>query len=143
MVAAASGGHVWVSQDYGVSWTPRFREGPVNSVSVSGDGRRILVAVPWHPSLPDGRVSLSEDGGETWAAMLYDANWRAVALSADGRTMLAADNPGRVHVARGGASAVVPVARLTGGEGDTIELVYAGGGVFQVRSYRGLSLQQE
>lgn len=140
VVAAAAGGHVWVSQDFGVGWEPRFREGPVNALGVSDDGQRIVVAVPWHPSLPDGRVHLSEDGGLTWKPMLHDANWRAVAISGDGRTVLAADNPGSLYTSDGPLAGSEPIAALHGGPGDRVSLVYRGGGVFEVQDFSGNGL---
>lgn len=137
VVAATSGGFVYTSSDWGIGWQPRWREGPVNAVAISADGRLMALAVPWHDSLPDGRIQISSDGGQTWRGFLDNANWRAVAMSGDGTRVVAGANTGRLWLSKGLRTTRGEGGAITGGAGDAVELVYLGDGLFAVRSAQG------
>jgi len=83
---AASNVGVYVSNNYGATWTgltiPPTVSVPI-SVSTSADGRRLLLADGY------GRFYVSDDAGTTWTKpSLTDEQWRASAMSADGKTMV-------------------------------------------------------
>lgn len=137
LAAVNSGSFVFTSSDWGITWTPRFRQGPVNSLSLSGDGLALALAVPMDGGLPDGKVQISTDAGATWASHLQDQTWRAIAFSGDGATLIAAANGGRLYVSRGHRSTPGAAGAISGGQGDSVQLVYLGDGKFAVRDAEG------
>jgi hypothetical protein len=71
-----------------------------------------------------GQVYTSTDGGTNWTARDSSRFWDWLASSADGSKWIAAVNGGDIYTAYQGAA-------LAGGQGASIELTYAGGGVWQ------------
>lgn len=130
LVSVVFGGRLFTSADAGVTWA---ESGPVGNwigVSSSADGRR-LVAIQ-----AGGQIYTSADGGATWTPRYVDHNWSSVCSSSDGRTLLAVEHGGLMHrstafTTRGSTGG------LSGGQYDTIELQYQGGGVFVPLGHEG------
>lgn len=105
---SAAGGRLYLSDDFGTSWTAVGPTQPWRRVVMSADGLRIF-ALSWGQSLADQKMFHSDDGGQTWTEKLAGGFWMDVALSADGRVVLAGEyapaNAGRLMVsADGGAT---------------------------------------
>ena len=136
--ASDAGGYLYISQDRGVNWAPRFREGPINFISMSGDTHQMVVDVPKVQAiLPDGKIHLSTDRGLTWIALEQDRIWRGLTLSGDGRVLLAADHEGTLHLSRGHRTRQGSDGFIGAGPSDSLELECLGNGVWRVRAASG------
>jgi ribosomal protein L24E len=96
LVAAASGGQLWVSSDGGVTWTARESARSWRAVASSSDGMRLVASVD------NGQLWVSIDGGVTWTARESARGWRAVASSSDGMRLLASASGGQLWVSSDG-----------------------------------------
>lgn len=123
---------LYVSRDQGTTWTRASTvSGPYTGIAMSADGATMVATI----SSP-GQVLLSTDGGASFAPLATpdtDSNWRTVAMTADGlRYALAA---GRFELETGQLYTSAGV--LSAGPGGSLELEYAGDGLFVVRSSGG------
>jgi len=77
----ATVGYVYVSNDYGNTWTPRITDTTRawRGVAISADGKYQTAC---HH---DGFIYVSNDYGNTWTAKDSIRLWRAVAMSSDGK----------------------------------------------------------
>ena len=100
-VAAASGGHVYTSSDYGITWQDRS-SGEIDgdfdwySIAMSDDGK-YLTAVTF------SRLFTSNDFGSTWhnrtsGNLVGIKGWNSVAMSSDGKIQAAVVKDGRVYM---------------------------------------------
>ncbi|WIA23981.1 hypothetical protein OEZ85_013612 [Tetradesmus obliquus] len=89
-----SGGGIWLSTDYGLSWTQvSGLPEPFAAIAVSSSGQHMLAAS--HMIAADdrnrGRVYISKDGGVNWVKVLEAAyangggDWTSVTMSNDGQ----------------------------------------------------------
>lgn len=91
LVAAVSGGQLYISTDSGESWNPKDSARVWMSVASSADGTK-LVAVVY-----GGQIYTSTDSGLTWTPRETDRNWSAVASSADGTKLVATVSSGQIY----------------------------------------------
>ncbi len=134
MVIIDLAGVAQISTDAGLTWTDLYRPSGTATytwpgVAVSADGKTIALAVQGVP------IQLSTDGGESFTSVGPGGSFRSIALSDDGAVMLSADHAagGRLYLSHGDRTAIGTLGSITAGQGDLIELEYAGNGVFNVR----------
>jgi len=86
-------GYVYVSNDYGNTWTPRITDTIRlwRGVAISADGK-YQVACHFN-----GFIYVSNDYGNTWNAKDSIRNWVSIAISSDGKYQTAVSNTG-VHI---------------------------------------------
>ena len=95
-VITSSNGYIYVSNDYGNTWTPRITDAIRTwarfSAAISADGKYQTVA---HN---DGYIYVSNDYGNTWNAKDSVRYWGAITISSDGKyqTAIVGGNPGGV-----------------------------------------------
>jgi len=150
-IAAAEhgGGHLFISHNRGASWTmvTSTPKGDYTTVAMSADGQVIAVSITGQPTpgVADGGVYLSTNGGASFTAMPMpgtDDNWRAVAMSADGNMLIAGtgtftSTPGQLYTSRSNRTMTGTLGSLTGGQGNSVQLQYLGGGQFKVLNSTG------
>ncbi len=117
LVAAASS-QLLMSLDGGTNWSPRESSRIWKSVAISGDGSQVLAVTQ------DDKIYSSTNGGANWSASDNNRSWYVAALSADGSQWIAAAGGGDIYTA-------LPGSVLAGAQGSSIELTYAGNGVWQ------------
>lgn len=84
LVAAASGGTLYTSTDYGVTWVPHARSRAWSEVACSADGTIMAAAVY------GGAIFVSSDSGSSWSATSSGSmSWAGLAISADGTKLSA------------------------------------------------------
>ncbi len=115
LVAGTYGGKLYTSSDSGTNWVARESNRQWESVASSADGTK-LVAVVY-----GGQIYISNDSGVTWFARESIRNWTSVSSSADGSKLAAC--AGQIYT----SSEVA----LVGTQGASVELQYAGNGVWQ------------
>jgi len=140
------GSGVFVSHDGGATWTrPYVLTADYTEASVSADGRTIAVSVSNTGTTP-GRILLSTDGGTSFQPVSMpgtDTDWRAVTVSADGDQLAAAtgrfdtNTVGQLYTSLGHRSSVGTSGAITGAAGDSVVLVYQGGGRWAVQTAGG------
>ena len=101
-VAAANGGHVYTSSDYGVTWQDRSSgeiDGDRNwfSIAMSENGQYLTGVVN------NGHLFTSSDSGATWhnrtsGNLVGIRGWSSVAMSSDGKIQAAVVKDGRVYM---------------------------------------------
>jgi photosystem II stability/assembly factor-like uncharacterized protein len=82
---------LFISQDYGATWTPHETARYWTALAVSADGSRIAAVGK------DTQIYVSDDSGETWTAHETAREWVAIASSADGGKLVAAAISGRLY----------------------------------------------
>jgi hypothetical protein len=89
LVAAVSGGYVFISADSGVTWTQAGSQQNWISVASSSDGSKLVAAAS------PGAIYTSADSGATWTQReSQQAAWSSVASSSDGTRLAAARGMG-------------------------------------------------
>ena len=93
--AAAYSGQIWISHDYGTTWTARQSVGYWFGAATSSDGTKlaILGAASSYPR----SIYTSTDGGESWTAREAPRNWVGIASSADGTRLVAIVSGGQIY----------------------------------------------
>jgi len=86
-------GYIYVSNDYGNTWTPRITDTTRSwlGVAISADGK---YQVACHYG---GYIYISNDYGNTWNAKDSIRNWVSIAISSDGKYQTAVSDIG-VHI---------------------------------------------
>jgi hypothetical protein len=136
LVAAVQGGQIFTSTDSGLHWTARDSNRNWVSVASSADGSNLLAAEQ------GGQVYISSDGGVHWTARDADRFWSAVTSSADGSKLVAVEYSTSVtsvpgHIYTSVATTTPGTGSVSGTSSDAIELIYVGGGLFNVLSAVG------
>jgi len=116
LVAAVNNGQIYTSTDSGTNWIARESSRNWSSVVSSADGSKLVAGVAL------GQIYTSTDGGTNWTLRESNRNWSSVASSADGSKLVAGVFDGQIYTS---------VPTLAGAQGSTIELQYAGNGVWQ------------
>jgi hypothetical protein len=157
LVAGVAGGQVYTSTDGGTNWAPQSSSRYWDSIASSADGNRLIAAASsqlllsldggtnWSPRestrnwravassadgstllalVQDGRIYTSTNSGDSWTASETNRNWYVAAMSADGSKLIAGVNGQDIYTSYYGAV-------LRGGQGSSLELTYAGNGVWQ------------
>ena len=84
LIAATSGGQLFVSIDYGATWAARATGRAWSDVACSADGTVMAAAVF------GGAIYVSSDSGNNWSASSSgSSSWSALAISADGKKLAA------------------------------------------------------
>lgn len=102
VVAAAYGGTLFVSTDFGASWTARENSRNWQSVACSRDGTKLVAAAY------GGHLYLSADSGVSWTPSENNRNWSAVASSQDGSRLLASVYGGQLYTSTNSGSSWNP-----------------------------------
>jgi hypothetical protein len=90
-VGFTQGGWIYISDDSGVTWTPRAFTNNWQAVASSADGTKLVAAVL------GGQLYTSTDSGTNWTPRAFTTNWQAVASSADGTKLVAAVHYGQLY----------------------------------------------
>ena len=91
LVVGSSGGQIYTSTDYGVTWTPRDSNRTWRIVVSSADGSKLAIIVQ------NGQIYTSTDYGVTWTPRDSARAWRGIASSADGSKLAAVVNNGQIY----------------------------------------------
>lgn len=84
VVAAVSGGSIYVSSDYGSSWAVRDTSRAWSEVAISADGSTMAASVF------NGSIFVSTNFGENWTSTSSgNAAWAGLAVSSDGNKLAA------------------------------------------------------
>jgi len=138
LVVAGNGGQIYVSTDFGSTW---FLEttvsGQTTSVASSSDGSR-LVATTGGLSL-SGNIYSSQDSGANWTQLAGAPvlSWSDIASSADGSLLAATVYGGVIYVSSQNSTTAGTSGYLSGPQHSTIELIYAGNGIFLPLNHEG------
>ncbi|MFA5800095.1 MAG: hypothetical protein WC840_04005, partial [Candidatus Peribacteraceae bacterium] len=91
-------GDIYVSTDYGNSWTAKGITRDWRGIAMSADGARQTAAS--YNGSSNGYIYVSTDYGNTWTAKITDQNrwWQSVAMSADGARQIAGNGSSGVFV---------------------------------------------
>ena len=87
-----SGGQIYTSTDYGVTWAARATNRQWRAITSSADGTKLVAAVA------DGQIYTSSDSGMTWIPRDSNRNWSALASSDDGLMLAAAVSSGLIFL---------------------------------------------
>jgi hypothetical protein len=125
--AVASYAQIYVSTDYGNTWTAKESNRQWNAVAMSADGS-IQTAGIW-----GGQIYVSTDYGNNWTAKESTRYWYSVAMSADGSIQTAVASYGQIYVSSGGGNLGIgtmnPSAKLeVAGDAKITGNLYAGSG---------------
>ena len=89
---AKYGGGIFVSSDFGITWTLKQEGRDWEGVTVSANGGRQVACAA------GGRIYVSTDYGNTWSPTGEDRDWRGVAASSDGKMIFGIVADQGVHV---------------------------------------------
>ncbi|HBU07276.1 MAG TPA: hypothetical protein DEB09_04295, partial [Candidatus Magasanikbacteria bacterium] len=91
-----SNDYIYVSTDYGNSWTARTSTGAKywSKIAISTNGQYQTATV----NSADGRIYTSDDYGNTWTARTSTTNWVDVAMSGSGQYQTALKSSGYIAV---------------------------------------------
>lgn len=139
LTAATTGGvtpsAVYVSLDSGITWTRRLAglstTYTLGAAAVSADGSLMMAAA-------NNYTFTSTDQGRSWVTLIAPATYttNGLALSSNGVLAAAATSAGVYASSASGAATTVGIGgSISGAQYDSIELQYAGGGVFTVLKY--------
>jgi len=130
LYATVDTGAVWVSTDSGTTWESQTVSRDWRGIATSADGRYVVAATS------GGRMYESSDRGQTWRATGDAGAWTAVASSADGVKVAAGKSGSTIQLGARRISTTLGVAgSISGGQQDSLELQYVGGGVFMPVGY--------
>lgn len=132
-IAGSSWDDLYLSSDYGYTWSKAGVSGYWSGVASSADGR-VLLAAPYYDLL-----YVSTDYGQTWQRRGAKKAWYSVATTADGSSSAAVDFGGPVFVSHDLSTSLTGTAGFLYGEnrGNDAVLKYAGNGQYDLISYRG------
>jgi hypothetical protein len=82
---------IFISNDYGATWTPHETEQYWTGLAVSSDGFTMAAVGK------NSQIYVSNDSGETWKAHETAREWVAIASSDDGAKLVAAAISGRIY----------------------------------------------
>lgn len=130
LYATVDTGAIWRSDDFGTSWEAVTVSRDWRGIATSADGRHVVAATN------GGALYESSDGGQTWRSTADAGAWTTVASSANGLTLLGGKSGAALYAGARRTSTTSGVSgSLSGGQGDTLQLQYVGGGVFMPISY--------
>lgn len=150
MAVLDQGGYPWVSDDGGATFTQRFGYSGWSGLAVSRDGRVVAAQEPRNDDFANrGYNFLSYDAGNNFdwyggpALPALNVWWRGITLSTDGNWVTAVDNGvtggtgGKVFTTSGNRTSGGTIGSITGGQNQTVEVTYQGGGRFTVTGQAG------
>jgi hypothetical protein len=107
---------IYISSDYGQTWTPTAFSTAWGSVVISSSGQYLVASVNGASQL-----YISSDYGKTWTPNGASRNWRAIAISSCGQYISAAVNGGYIYVCKNSlvSNAVIQIGGYTSGSGVT------------------------
>lgn len=134
LIASVSSGQLFISSDYGVTWTATGPSGSSlwTSVTSSADGSRLAAVIN------SGGIFVSQDSGVNWAARTVPAlAWQCIASSNDGSTLAAVATSNPIYISSLSTTTVGVAGGLTGARLSAVELEYIGNGRFIPVSFVG------
>jgi hypothetical protein len=93
-------GDIYISTDGGANWTSQSKQGDWESVDISHDGTKVVIA-SHNGTIHTGAVNADRKSWtwtEHWPSEKINRVWSAVAMSADGGKMVAAEQNGWIYV---------------------------------------------
>jgi hypothetical protein len=87
------GGQIYISSDYGNTWTAKESIRNWFSVCMSSDGKYQTAVV----FMSNGQIYISSDYGNTWVAKESNRNWYSVCMSSDGKYQTAVVSNGQIY----------------------------------------------
>ncbi len=90
--AVVNGGQIYVSSDYGNTWTAKDSDRGWMGVSISSTGQ-YQTAVVW-----SGQIYNSSDYGNTWTAKESSRTWRSVSISSSGQYQTAVAQTDQIYI---------------------------------------------
>ncbi|HXK32310.1 MAG TPA: sialidase family protein [Candidatus Paceibacterota bacterium] len=90
--AVANLDYIYISTNYGDTWTAKAASTTWQSVAMSSDGK-IQAAAAY-----GGQIYISTDYGATWTGKASSLNWNSIAISSDGKIQTAAVDSGQIYV---------------------------------------------
>lgn len=87
--------YVYVSTDFGQTWTARESMQNATGAACSADCMRVFV-------FADNQIYRSIDGGDSWEPTGPEGSWSTIAVSADGSKVAATQWPGQIHISDDG-----------------------------------------
>ncbi|WP_418121925.1 WD40/YVTN/BNR-like repeat-containing protein [Variovorax sp. 160MFSha2.1] len=130
LYATVDTGAIWLSIDSGTTWEAQTVSRDWRGIATSADGRYVVAATS------GGRLYESSDSGRTWRATSDGGSWTAVASSTDGLKVAAAKAGSAIQLGTRRTSTTLGTAgSISGGQQDSLELQYVGGGVFTPVGY--------
>jgi hypothetical protein len=109
--------YIYISSDYGQTWTPTASQRFWGSVVVSSSGQYLVASLN-----ANSQLYFSSDYGKTWTPNGAPRNrWQAIAISSCGQYISAAVNSGYIYVCKNSlvSNAVIQVGGYTSGSGVT------------------------
>ena len=90
--AVSNGGQIYISTDYGATWTGTGTNRNWNAVAMSSDGQYQTALVydsfyneELEEMFPIGKIYTSDNYGSSWTERDYSQFWKEVAMSSDGQ----------------------------------------------------------
>jgi photosystem II stability/assembly factor-like uncharacterized protein len=90
--AVVSDGQIYISNNFGNTWSPRESNRSWRSVAMSSDGQRQTAVGP------NAQIYISNDFGETWTPRELNRSWLSVAISSNGRYQTAAGLSAQIYI---------------------------------------------
>ena len=90
--AVANGDNIYVSYDYGHTWTAKDSSRAWSAIAMSSDGKIQSATVS------SGYVYVSTDFGNTWAQKGSSLYWSGISMSSDGKYQTAVVNGGYIYL---------------------------------------------
>jgi hypothetical protein len=132
---AVQGGAVYISSDFGTTWTARGSGTPWQTVACSADGTMIVAGTL--PALSSqGQLCISTDLGLNWVVRKRGQAWQSVASSADGTRFVGAAWNGPIYTSSPNTTTGTS-GYLTGDQLSALDLLYVGGGNWLPLSFVG------
>ncbi len=85
-------GMIYVSQDFGASWSSAGTTNRWRAISSSADGQHLVAVAEGR------RIQLSYDAGKSWSQAESARAWSSVTSSADGKVLAATVADGRIYI---------------------------------------------
>lgn len=90
-VAVDHGGYIYISSDYGVTWTQRASSKDWRGISISADGKYQTAIIA------SDYIYASSDYGFTWTQRDSSRDWEGISISADGKYQTAVVSTGYIY----------------------------------------------
>jgi hypothetical protein len=108
--------YIYISSDYGQTWTPTASQRYWGSVVISSSGQYLVASLN-----ANSQLYISSDYGKTWTPNAPSRNWRAIAMSSCGQYISAVVQGGYISFCKNSlvSNAVIQVGGYTSGSGVT------------------------
>jgi hypothetical protein len=89
--ATENSGYIYISNNYGVSWTQKATSQVWNNICMSSNGQYQTATIS------SGYIYTSSNYGVTWTQQATSQNWYGIAMSANGQYQVASINNGTLY----------------------------------------------